>query len=481
MAISSIGTIGVETAKKSFNRYHKVIGLEQLALAKKIRQLPYKVPAGFVQPAGTDLIKDRVTISKAYSRLTADLDKPTGIYARGSTRDEKPGENTSIPSLFLPHDPLGSFERYLAACNQVLQSGRDVAIIGQIMVGKPETVNGLDCIGYSNASFVASYPSPIKRNMVTISSAAGLATKAVEENNKSIVFHSDPEGTIKYILWLEKQVNYELLPEYRQKDMHVYDFNRREIVGLHESIPQHQVFDPNRPVDPSDPCKYALSPFQKQSDIIALNRLISQLAGILGESIEVEGAYLNQELFLWQTRNIPPKPYLNTIFSQLAENTPAIISNNVLGCVNGRKDLITITSKNPCIRCDSDAIRHFFSSQIDLLLDFFQRINKQMLFSDILLPSNIVSPLSLFGAGADVTAVSYYGNPLSHLSGEALQKNAEGRQMMIMHQADITGFTAANADEVIVSDEKAGIQILLFKDVIVESDGDRAQIFLPQR
>ncbi|MDD4179796.1 MAG: hypothetical protein PHH14_07140 [Candidatus Margulisbacteria bacterium] len=475
MAISFIGTIGVETARQSVNYYgKKALGLEQLATARETYRLPYKVPPGFIQPIGTKLTVDRALIGDAYHKLTADLAGPTVIYARSSSPYEEPGKYLSVPSLFTPQDRQGSFEHYLAACNQVLQSGGEIAIIGQIMVGKPEVVNGMNCIGYSNASFVASYPSPLKRNMVTISSVAGLATKAVEENCESVVFHSDPQGKIEYALWLDGQEYYENNNKYRQKGMHVYDIDQMRFLSLHGSIPNYKVIDPEGNKDTSDPCTYALSPFHNKSDVIALNKLIPQLSALFGESIEVEGAYMDQELFLWQTRNIPPKPYSNITFTSPSTGDPIINSDDVLGCLNCKTDLVYITTTDQRVAHDRSAL--LCNTEIEKIFAKLNRSGQYALFSDV-----FVSGVIIETTYASVIAVTYYANPLSHLIGGLLERSAKGKAHLIMHSASVAGFSEDKANEVLLTNDYLSLKILLFKDVVVESDGDRAQIFLPTR
>ncbi len=123
-------------ARRNLKRYgKKTEGLAWLEGVRRVDGLKYSIPQGFVQPVGTHLDNHRSRIGEAYHILTRDITQPTVILARSSAVNEAPGKYETHESLFDPSDPYLSFSRYLAACYKVLQSGLQMAVIAQVMVG----------------------------------------------------------------------------------------------------------------------------------------------------------------------------------------------------------------------------------------------------------------------------------------------------------------------------------------------------------
>lgn len=336
----------------------KAAGYSQLVELQQQCPVPYLVPDAYAVPPLAHGGFSAADIRQAFNDLTSGLAQAAVLIARSSATDEMPGQNPTLFTYFNPKDVEGSFKRYAASVNEVLNTSSTMGVLLTKMVGDPVTLKGGKVvIGRNNVSFVADSHNPVNADEMTMSLVHGLGSKVVEAGNEAIIFTVDRDiGNITFVgeqradavLQRTNSTGIDDLQDYRQRSCDAFDVKSGAVVSrpIDEGVfANYAVYTPNvvhgmltsDDIPPGPLQIEGLMYRQMYHTPFGNVGMFGQLAGALKYlseqlgPVQIEGAFTSNDasaMHLYQVLSVPEPTRSNV---PLTIQQPDLISKMVMG------------------------------------------------------------------------------------------------------------------------------------------------------
>ena len=440
----------------------KTEGLIDLIRLRDELNLDYTVPDGFVVPVSGAL---PIQIKKALYDLTADDSKRVMILARSSSPNEEPGKFTTIPVVFDPNDRQNSFMRFMEAYKTVVGE-EPKAVIGQKIVGDVSEYDGKPVFGLNNTSFILQAPS-FNPDQVAISCARGLADRVVGEDASGVIFIDYDFVRNEVVRVIDKPDSfYEEHSGFghRQKDAECFDLFTGNVTSVRIGRGFDEPLNFGRVVAESG--ESFTVPFRDNTEIDNLAGIVLALKDRKGKPIEVEGAYVNGKLNLFQLRELEALPSHDI---ELSERKYLVGGTDmVIGSGRYTMDLVWFVDKSIKRNVSADSVADLISRLMEDYQDkpFFAYIDH---FHGAL--------INQLGDNCRIVGTGCFESMQSHTVGVVRKRIAKGKMDLYLNQCGLNvGYFHERGGRA-PDQEYAGGAIQVWKDITVESDGRVAQIF----
>lgn len=462
MAVLSLEKI-VESEVIDIQQYGlKTQGLADLYRLRDELHLDFSIPDGFVVPVSGAL---PIQIKKALYDLTANDTERVMLLARSSSPNEEPGKFTTVPVFFDPNDRQNSFTRFMEAYKTVV--GKEPkAVIGQKIVGNVSEYDGKQVFGLNNTSFILQIPS-FNPDQMAISCARGLADRVVGEDGSKVVFIDYDYVRKKVVRALDKPDRFykELYGcGHRQTDAECFDLATGNIISLRIGGEFDEPMDFGRVRSGSG--ERFMVPFRDNSEIDNLAKIVIALKDRRGKPLEVEGAYVNGKLHLFQLRELETLPSHDI---QLSEGKYFVGGTDmVIG--SGRYTLDLVWFKDSIKRnVSAGSVAGYIAG---LMRDYRER--PYFAYIDDYFQGGLINQL---GENCRIVGTGFFENIQSHTVGVVRKRMAQGKMDLYLNQCGLEMGYFHKRGERAPDKEYAGGAIQVWKDITVESDGRVAQIF----
>lgn len=440
----------------------KTEGLVDLMRLRNELGLDYEVPNGFVVPVSGAL---PIEMKKALYDLTSDETDKVMLLARSSSPYEEPGKFTTVPVLFDPQDKQGSYERFLEAYRAVVGE-EPKAVIAQKIVGEQTERDGRNVFGLTNTSFILQAPS-FNPDQIAISSARGLADRVVGEDPSGVIFIDYDFVNGEIVRVVDRPDNFyehHDLTEYRQTDAECFDLSTGKIMTVSLGNRRFSAPDDFGRVRSGFRERFTV-PFKGNDEIENLANIVLALREKKRKAVEVEGAYVNGKLHLFQLRELEALPFHEI---ELSEGK-YVIGGSDMAMGSGRytMDLVMFGSgvKRNVV---GDSVAWQIAGLMEDYKDrpFFAYIDH---FHGAL--------LNQLGDNCRIIGTGCFENMQSHTVGVARKRIAQGKMDLYLNQCTFNvGYFTKRGGRA-PDKEYAGGSIQVWKDITVESDGRTARIF----
>jgi hypothetical protein len=439
----------------------KTEGLVDLMILRNELGLDYEVPNGFVVPVSGAL---PIEMKKALYDLTSDETDKVMLLARSSSPHEEPGKFTTVPVLFDPQDKQGSYERFLEAYKTVVGE-EPKAVIAQKIVGDQTERDGRNVFGLTNSSFILQAPS-FNPDQIAISSARGLADRVVGEDASGVIFidYDFVNGKIVRVVDRpDRFYEHHDLTGYRQTDAECFDLSTGKVMTVSLSDRRFSASDDSGSIRSGFGESFTV-PF-RGTEIENLANVVLALREKKEKAVEVEGAYVNGKLHLFQLRELEALPFHNIEFSE----GKYVIGSSDMAMGSGRYTMDLVMFGSGVKR---NVVGDSVAGQIAGLMEdyedrpFFAYIDH---FHGAL--------LNQLGENCRIIGTGCYENMQSHTVGVVRGRIARGDMDLYLNQCafNVGYFTERGGRA--PDKEYAGGSIQVWKDITVESDGRTARIF----
>jgi len=340
------------------------------------------IPDGFATPTNQKLFSKEV--EDAYIRLTASFRVPKIILARSSDPEEEPGAFESYPSLFIPKDPYGSFNRWLTAARKVRMSGAR-ALIGQVLATdltdfqydsdtnlSPREIT-VKSFGGDLTGFVGNSTNIVMGDEPVIVACLGLPSKIVRGDHDVVMMYENGSGkqavSLQHPYWANQyldiqQKTIDVIPLEDPGRIKTMRFRCSAPLLMHEStsLPFYHTLD-----DKKDRRRF--NPFD-------LLDLVREIKARIGKNIEMEGSVHQNKICLFQLREYEVPQKKNHCLSNVPEERLIFKSSKAFGFNRFHGNLLV---SSELIDIPGDAIMLYVGDTYCRNLDSFSKY-RQLVF-----------------------------------------------------------------------------------------------------
>lgn len=436
----------------------KTIGIVELIKLKSQLGLDYQIPSGIVIPVSGSSERE---IQDAYKQLTQDLDRGV-ILARSSSPNEEPGKFTTLPVL-VDQDKNEGYKRFREAYRTVVGS-EPKAVVVQRMVGQQTQSHGRNVFGLTNTSFIMQVPS-FNPDEVSISCARGLGNRVVEEDGSKVIFIDYDfvrGGVVRALDRPDEYYKEHWDWSFRQKDAECIDLETGETLTL--TLPCHYAEPPEDFGRIRGDRDTFHVPFRDISEIEKLVSVAGALRKHKGKALEIEGAYLNGVLNLFQLRELESLKAQDIAFSDDVYVIGG--TDTVLGSGRFTFDFVWLHG-----RLKRDLSPESVAGRIAQLKEDYK--DKPLFVYTDYFHGALINQL---GNNVRAIGTGCSENALSHTVGVVRKKIGEGRMDLFLNQCGLdVGYFGERGRKSNASYDGGNIDV--YEGITVESNGRQARLF----